>query len=211
MSAVRARRYSPIFTATVTPNDVQPLTTVTGKAYTRCTATISRPGKPVMTRSVLAFGKSNVAVRDLLVPGKPVELAIQLDGGSAKIIGLPRPKAVVANEVSPMTELEAGIKEISTILTMVDIHPDLHEEIIQAMLTGEYEGPAEEADDDGDELRALVHQTQGHILFPLIDAGVDYRTACRAVDLIRDLAFSWFLDDLRTLREQAAARGLLFA
>src|SRR3546814_8746590 len=53
-------------------------------------ATLRRAGKPDMHRVVMAFGKPNRSVRHLLTPGQPVELAIQLNGGSAKVIGLPK-------------------------------------------------------------------------------------------------------------------------
>src|SRR3546814_2610692 len=82
MSQARARRFSPIFSATVIPDTVEPLVSATGEDYTRMSATLRRAGKPDMHRVVMAFGKPNRSVRHLLTPGQPVELAIQLNGGS---------------------------------------------------------------------------------------------------------------------------------
>lgn len=213
MTNARARRFSPIFAATITPDTVEPLTTVKGKDYTRCAATISRNGKPDEKRTVLAFGKAHDTVSPLLVAGKPIELAIQMDGGSAKIIGLPRAKVVpiATDEHNPgPAYVETVIADISAILWLVGIDDSLHEDIIHSMLTGESEAPADEGEAE-DELRALVHETQGHILFPLLDAGVDYALACRTVDLIREIPAAAYLDDMRRFREQTAVLGLLDA
>src|SRR3546814_2656360 len=79
MSQARARRFSPIFSATVIPDTVEPLVSATGEDYTRMSATLRRAGKPDMHRVVMAFGKPNRSVRHLLTPGQPVELAIQLN------------------------------------------------------------------------------------------------------------------------------------
>jgi hypothetical protein len=204
MSTARARRYSPIFDATITPESVEPLTTTQGKDYTRLSATISRQGKPDMKRVVMAFGKSNEAVRGLLIPGQPVELAIQLDGGSAKIIGLPRPKLTIANDAP---SLETVIVDLVAVLTHLDVDASLHEEILHAMLTGESEGPSDEGTDDEEVM--TMFETRGHILFPLLDAGVDYGTAVRALNIILQLPAGQFLNDLRTLREQEGVRELV--
>src|SRR3546814_3608018 len=75
MSQARARRFSPIFSATVIPDTVEPLVSATGEDYTRMSATLRRAGKPDMHRVVMAFGKPNRSVRHLLTPGQPVELA----------------------------------------------------------------------------------------------------------------------------------------
>src|SRR3546814_3407711 len=88
MSQARARRFSPIFSATVIPDTFEPLVSATGEDYPRMSATLRRAGKPDMHRVVMAFGKPNRSVRHLLTPGQPVELAIQLNGGPAKVIGL---------------------------------------------------------------------------------------------------------------------------
>jgi hypothetical protein len=80
--------FRPIFAATITPAGIEALTSVKGKGYIKMQgAQVSRNGGEPTTRTVMAFGKSADAVRDLLVEGKPVELAVQFDGGTVKIIG----------------------------------------------------------------------------------------------------------------------------
>jgi hypothetical protein len=212
MSTAHARRFSPIFSATVIPDKVEPRIAASGEAYTRMSATLRRPGKPDMKRTVMAFGKPNMNLRHLLVPGQAVELAIQLNGGSAKIIGLPRPADVDFEQASYGNEAPThAIEEIAAVLMLLDVDASLHESIINEMFSGESERPAEDIEEDVSEIASLVHEQQGHILVPLLNAGIDYRTACRAVDLIRDLDASAALDDARTLREQTAVHALLAA
>ncbi|AXK43908.1 hypothetical protein [Erythrobacter aureus] len=81
--------FKPIFAATITPGaSIEEKTSATGTAYIKMTgATVARGDKPAQERTVMAFGKSADAVRDMLVEGQPVELAVQYDGGSVKIIG----------------------------------------------------------------------------------------------------------------------------
>lgn len=212
MSNARARRYSPIFSATVIPDNVEPLMTTTGKDYTRMSATLRRDGKPDIKRTVMAFGQPNLDIRHLLNPGQPVQLAIQMNGGSAKVIGLPReiaieaPAAVDQIQLANEAQLEATIEEVGAILWLLDIDASLHDSIAHEMITGESERPADEDFEDLSNISSLVH-----ILFPILNAGVDYRTACRAVDLILDLPAAAYLEDMRTFREQNSARALLAA
>lgn len=218
MNQARARRFSPIFSATVIPSKVEPLVSATGEDYTRMSATLRREGKPDIQRVVMAFGQSNLNVRHLLKPGQPVELAIQMNGGSAKVIGLPKITAVIgaatAVDAAPdeaTAALENVVAEIAAVLHLFDIDSTLQASIIEEMITGESEGPAEDVEEDVSEIAALVHEQEGHILFPLLNSGLDYRTACRAVDLIRDLPAAGYLDDARTFREQTSVHALLAA
>ena len=212
MTQARARRFSPIFSATVIPDSVEPLVSATGEDYTRMSATLRRAGKPDMHRVVMAFGKPNLDVRHLLTPGRPVELAIQLNGGSAKVIGLPKNDAPAVAAATPAeAAMEGVIAELSAALYLVDIDFTLHAEIIEEMITGESDRPAEEIDEDVTEIASLAHEKVGHILFPLLNAGIDYQTACRAVDLILDLPAARYLNDMRQFREQTAVHALLAA
>src|SRR3546814_15756843 len=83
--------------------------------------------------------------------------------------------------------MEGVIAELSAALYLVDIDFTLHAEIIEEMITGESERPAAEIDEDVTEIASLAHEKVGHILFPLLNAGIDYQTDCRAVNLILDL------------------------
>lgn len=89
-------RFSPIFPATVTPGPVEILTGAKGEYARMRGSKVVSARQPEKTLTVMAFGKSLEDVRDLLEEGSSVDLAVQYDGGSMKIIGLPRPKA--ANE-----------------------------------------------------------------------------------------------------------------
>lgn len=81
------REFRPIFTATITPKTIEALKTKTGGDYLKMTgATVEYKDKS-QERTVMAFGKSIEAVGALLEVGKPVELAVQFDNGSVRIIG----------------------------------------------------------------------------------------------------------------------------
>lgn len=213
MSQARARRYSPIFSATVIPDKVEPLVSTSGEDYTRMSATLRRAGRPDIHRVVMAFGKPNLTVRHMLTPGQPVELAIQMNGGSAKVIGFPKeaadpsPSRVSASEAA----MEDVVAEISATLYLVDIDFSLHAEIIEEMITGESERPAEDIEEDVSEIASQTHDQLGHMLFPILNAGIDYQTACRAVDLLLDLPAARYLGDMRLHREQTSVRALLAA
>lgn len=88
-----SRRFNPIFTATVTPASVSTRTGKNGKYAVLAGATIAQNGKDPIVRTVMAFGKARDAVAASLRKGKSVELALQHDGGSVRVIGLPRAAA----------------------------------------------------------------------------------------------------------------------
>src|SRR3546814_20958441 len=78
-----------------------------------------------MHRVVMAFGKPNRSVRHLLTPGQPVELAIQLNGGSAKVIGLPKDNTTDVAAADPAEQaMEGVIAELSAALYLVDIRSE---------------------------------------------------------------------------------------
>ncbi|AXK43853.1 hypothetical protein [Erythrobacter aureus] len=89
-----ARRFSPIFVATVTPASIATGTAKNGNDYAKMQgATVQQDGKADKTMTVMAFGDQHAEVADHLIEGQPVDLAVQYDGGSLKVIGLPRAKA----------------------------------------------------------------------------------------------------------------------
>ena len=84
------RKFSPIFTASVTPTaSVAYATTAKGVPYAKFPATVGFKGGDAQ-RTVMAFGDQLAAVRKSLRKGRAVELAIQHDNGTVKVIGLPR-------------------------------------------------------------------------------------------------------------------------
>ncbi len=89
-----ARRFSPIFVATVTPAAIAIATDKNGNDYAKMQgSTVQQDGKADKTMTVMAFGNQHAEVADHLVEGQPVDLAVQFDGGTLKVIGLPREKA----------------------------------------------------------------------------------------------------------------------
>ena len=101
-----ARKFSPIFVATITPTSIETKQSKDGAAYLLCSgARFERPGQEPQTRTVMAFGQSANDVRDMLAAGKPVELAVQFNGGTVKVIGAPRERqAAVAAKVKAQTK-----------------------------------------------------------------------------------------------------------
>ena len=92
-----ARRYSPIFTATVTPASVSTKTAKNGNKYLISQgSTLQKGDAEPKTVTLMAFGKSRDEVASVLRKGRPVDLAVQYDGGSVKVIGLPREEAAAA-------------------------------------------------------------------------------------------------------------------
>jgi hypothetical protein len=86
-----ARRFSPIFVATITPASVSTRTDKGGNKYAYLAgATIAQGDKEPKQMTAMAFGKSHTEVAGLLRKGRPVDLAVQYDGGTVKIVGLPR-------------------------------------------------------------------------------------------------------------------------
>src|SRR3546814_17143880 len=70
-----ARKFSPIFVATITPESIEIKKSHDGADYLLCSgAKFERPGQEAQTRTVMAFGRSDADVHKLLTTGKPVEL-----------------------------------------------------------------------------------------------------------------------------------------
>lgn len=74
--------------AVITPKTIEKGNTVNGVRYTKMVgATVSRPGMPDMTRTCMAFGRENNAVARMLKEGKAVEVQIQFDGATVRVLG----------------------------------------------------------------------------------------------------------------------------
>ncbi len=82
--------YRPTFVVSVTPVQVETGTTENGQPYTSMKdAVVSHKGKPDQTRTIVAFGPA-AAIASRLVKGAPVALAVQNNGATMRLIGLPR-------------------------------------------------------------------------------------------------------------------------
>ena len=85
--------FRPIFPATITPASIERKQTAKGTDYLLMqNATVERDGKDAQTRTAMAFGKSVTDVESMLESGTPVELAVQFDGGTVRIVGPVREK-----------------------------------------------------------------------------------------------------------------------
>src|SRR3546814_13641290 len=61
-----------------------------------------RPGRTeTKTMTTMAFGKSYAEVGKLLRKGRAVDLAVQFDGGTVKVLGRPRDKVAEAEYTHP--------------------------------------------------------------------------------------------------------------
>lgn len=90
--------FRPIYPATIVPGVIQSEISAKGDTYLvmrESQVTAIKSGKS-STRTVMVFGKSIGMVQALLETGKPVDLAVQNDGGSVKIIGEILPPKVAA-------------------------------------------------------------------------------------------------------------------
>src|SRR3546814_13442249 len=68
-----ARKFSPIFVATITPESIEIKKSHDGADYLLCSgAKFERPGQEAQTRTVMAFGRSAADVHKPLTTGKPV-------------------------------------------------------------------------------------------------------------------------------------------
>lgn len=85
------RRFNPIITATVTPASVSTRQGKNGTYLVLSGATVERNGNSVQ-RTVMAFGKAVEQIGKLR-KGRAIELALQHDGGTMRVVGLPRAAA----------------------------------------------------------------------------------------------------------------------
>ena len=90
-----ARKFSKIFPATITfGEEVVVSETKKSVVYAKSPkATIKHPDGQVKSRTVMAFGDQLSEVQEAIFPGNTVELAVQYDRGTVKVIGFPREAA----------------------------------------------------------------------------------------------------------------------
>src|SRR3546814_20897134 len=75
-----ARRFSPIFIATITPASVSTSTAKNGNKYAVMKgATIAREGQEAKVMTAMAFGKSHTEVDKLLRKGRAVDRAVRAE------------------------------------------------------------------------------------------------------------------------------------
>lgn len=84
--------------ATITPATIVKGDTVNGVRYSKLqgatVVTRGKGGKPVeVVRTVMAFGPANAQVANFLRAGKTVQVMVQRDGGTFRIVGRAPKKA----------------------------------------------------------------------------------------------------------------------
>jgi hypothetical protein len=189
-----ARRYAPVLIATVTPQSVETHTGTNGPYTKMQGALVQRSGKDDLIRTVMAFGGPNEKVSALLEVGVPVVLALRHDGGTMKVVGLPRAAAVV---IADPTRI------VIDVLTDAGMDADMARATYDAMVSGSDDRPAEPAMDlDPDML-----ETMGTIVLPIVDAGFGIDEAVGIAKRMLDSDAAEHLRDAATLIRQNAARA----
>ncbi len=80
------------FIAKLTPATIEKADTAKGVRYSKMpNATIEKRGRrgatTTMTRTAMAFGRSNAAIANILRPGKTIEVECSFDGGTIRVLG----------------------------------------------------------------------------------------------------------------------------
>lgn len=191
-----ARRYAPVLIATVTPQSVETHAGAKGPYTKMQGALVQRAGKEDMIRTIMAFGKPNETVAALLHAGTPVELALRHDGGTMKIVGLPRVKAATTQNPA---------RVVIGILTDAGVDQDMAQSIYDAMVHGSDDRPTDDAIDlDPDMLEEM-----GTIVLPIIDAGFAIDEAVGLAESILGSAAADHLEDAALLIRQNTARAFV--
>ena len=87
--AAATRRFNPTFVVTITPTSIETRAGAKGDYTVAENARISKEGRADQVRTVVAFGPHREKLSELLQVGRPVDLAVQHNGGSLKIMGEP--------------------------------------------------------------------------------------------------------------------------
>jgi hypothetical protein len=203
-------RRSRAFVATIVPETVEHLVGPKGPYTLMRNAVVSREGKNDMIRTVMAFGSQNAQISHLIQEGRPIDLAIRFNGGTMRVVGLPHGDAAAADllvaHVPGTPYAETVVKTLYGILAARGVDDrDLAGSIIAQMLSGESDGPS----DDEMPFDPDIIEAHGHLLLPLVEAGIDHGECLEIAALIVGLPISGYLDDMALLRRQNVAREFL--
>jgi hypothetical protein len=206
-----ARRFSPTFNAVIVPETIETRNGANGPYTVMSQAVVVRDGREDLVRTVMAFGKPHAAVSHLLSEGSPITLAVRFDGGSLRVIGLPNTveaheDALSAPHAPGTPYVETAILTLYGVLLAHDVEREAAEVAIQSMLDVDGGGDAVEAEHPFD---AEVVEARGHVLLPLIGAGVEPGTAVAIATSIDRLPVGEYLQDLATLRMQNVTRAFI--
>ncbi|QAY80268.1 hypothetical protein [Sphingosinicella sp. BN140058] len=89
-------KFVPSFVAIVTPASVSTRRSSKNEPYAYLGgATVEAAGRTNIA-TVMAFGPAHAAVKSKLKKGRKVELLLQRDGGTLRVLGFPKPAATAA-------------------------------------------------------------------------------------------------------------------
>lgn len=92
----KSRKFSPVFQAQVTFGEVIVGTTAQGFPYAKSRSKVTYPKGGTQNRQVMVFGDRYEKLKDLLVSGNTVSLAIQHDENTVLLVGHPRDRKKAA-------------------------------------------------------------------------------------------------------------------
>lgn len=205
-----ARRFKPPFVATVVPDDVQLLQGSTGPYALMREAVVVRDGEPDAIRTVMAFGPAYQQVSHLLQTGRAIDLSVRYDGGTLKVVGLPKgtnPLSLLVQHEEGRSYGETVALTLTGVLVAFGIPTDAVPGIVEDIMAGG-------VDDDEDRVFDVdpdLDEAHGHVLRPLANAQIEEEKACAIADAIAMMPISSWLDDVATLRRQNVAREFMLA
>lgn len=205
-----ARRFKPPFVATVVPDGIELLEGRTGPYALMREAVVVRDGEPDAIRTVMAFGPAYGEISHLLQAGRPVDLSVRYDGGTLKVVGLPKgtnPLSLLVPHEEGRSYGETVALTLTGVLVAFGVQRDAVPGIVEDIMAGG-------VDDDEDRVFDVdpdLDETHGHVLRPLANAQIDETTACAIADAIAMMPIASWLDDVATMRRQNVAREFMLA
>ncbi len=187
-----ARKYSPSFPATVTPDNIEVRTGAKGPYTIMKNAHVESKNK-TMNRTVMVFGTPHRKISDLLIAGEPISLSVHFDKG-----------VIIADDLH-MQQISAGDlcrNKIEQILNENGIHDDDTEVIIAQMFGEELSNrivDSEEALIDGQSPEGSL------IMYPILDHGIEWDDALEIAAQIDASYAGDFIRDMYRARTGGAA------
>lgn len=184
------------FLATVTPDTVERLEGNKGPYSRMRNAVVNPTGRDGFSRTVMMFGPQERQIGHLLQEGVPIDLLLRHTGGTMRVVGLPK---------GNRTDVETVIKTLYGVLSAHGIDDrEAASDVISQMMGGEPDRIVGDDDLDPD-----VVESVGHILLPLLDAGIDHDDALVLASRIALMPIGRHLEEIALMRRQNVAREFL--